>query len=151
MAGQSKIVLTLPMNFSIERRYNNAAALSLGPLVFAMNIEPQWTLLKHYSFNSSDWQAFPTGPWAYAIDIADKEPEKYLKVVKKPVGPIPFSESGSPIVITANARLIQWGIFNNAAEAPPVSPVNSSSPVVQVTLLPYGATKLRILEMPTLN
>jgi len=152
-SGQTQIVVTLPMSWSVERRYNNAAALSYGPLVFAINIPANWTQLRHYSFNSSDWQLLPAANarWAYALDIDDKNPAQYLKVNKRAMGTLPFSDTGCPIVVTANARQITWSVYDNAAVAPPASPVNSTSPVEQVTLLPYGATKLRILETPTLR
>jgi hypothetical protein len=150
-SGKSQVVLRLNMNFKVERRYNNAAAISLGPIVFALNIPSKWTQLKYYAFNSSDWQVLPSAPYAFALNISDKDPASYLKLVKKAVGPMPFSETGSPLVVTANARPIVWGVANNALQEPPVSPVQSSSPPQQVTLLPYGATKLRILEIPTLN
>jgi len=149
--GKSQVILKLPMAFSIERRYNNAAAISYGPLVFAMNIANKWTLLKHYSYNSSDWQVVPTVNWQLALNITDKDPGSYLKLMKRPVGPQPFSEAGSPLMVTATARPITWGVYNNAPVAPPPSPQQSNQPTQQVTLLPYGSTKLRILEIPTLH
>ncbi len=44
-----------------------------------------------------------------------------------------------------------WGLSHNAAAAPPLSPVNSSNPLVALTLLPFGATDLRIAELPTVE
>jgi uncharacterized protein len=45
----------------------------------------------------------------------------------------------------------RWGIATGAAEPPPTSPVTSSHPTQSLTLLPFGATKLRIAELPTLK
>ncbi len=47
--------------------------------------------------------------------------------------------------------LDSWGLAHNAAAAPPPSPVTSSHPLTTVTLLPFGATDLRIAELPTME
>lgn len=46
--------------------------------------------------------------------------------------------------------LDSWQLSHNAAAAPPTSPVTSSNPLTRLTLLPFGATDLRIAELPTL-
>lgn len=45
--------------------------------------------------------------------------------------------------------LDSWGLSLNAAAAPPSSPVSSDNPLQPVILLPFGATELRIAELPT--
>ncbi len=47
--------------------------------------------------------------------------------------------------------LDSWKVAHNAADAPPPSPVESSNPLTPITLIPFGATDLRIAEIPTLN
>ena len=42
-----------------------------------------------------------------------------------------------------------WKVAMNAAAAPPLSPVSTSAPLQPLTLLPFGATELRIAEIPT--
>jgi len=150
-AGITYVVLTLPMSFRVQRRYNNAASIYYGPILFALDIPPVWTVLRHFAFNSSDWQALPAGQWAYAISLNDQNPQNSLKLVKRSLGSSsPFSGAGSPYIVTANGKPIQWGTTNNAADPPPVSPVMSSKPTQTLTLLPFGATKLRIAEIPVL-
>jgi hypothetical protein len=151
-AGGTTVVLTLPMEFYVTRRYNNAIAIYYGPILFAMDIPANWTQLKHYSFNSSDWQALPVGGWAFAVNVSDQNPAQYLRMTQRPIGKYPFSETGSPYVVTVQGKAIDgWGVFKSAAEPPPVSPVTSTHPTQQLTLLPFGATKLRIAELPTLK
>jgi len=151
-AGQTTVLLTVPMSFYVNRRYNNAAAIYYGPILFALDLPANWTQLAYYAFNSSDWQALPLGPWAFALNISDENPAQYLKLTQRQMGKYPFSENGSPYVVTATGRPIDgWGIFDSAAEPPPVSPVTSTHPPQSLTLLPFGATKLRIAELPTLQ
>jgi len=150
--GQTTVLLTLPMEFYVTRRYNNAISIYYGPILFAMDIPANWTELAHYAFNSSDWQALPEGPWAYAINISDTNPASYLKMIQRQMGKYPFSETGTPYVVTAKGKQLPgWGIYSGAAQPPPVSPVTSPNPSQPLTLLPFGATKLRIAELPTLE
>eukprot|EP01113_Clastostelium_recurvatum_P003169 TRINITY_DN1137_c0_g1_i3.p1 TRINITY_DN1137_c0_g1~~TRINITY_DN1137_c0_g1_i3.p1 ORF type:complete len:891 (+),score=93.98 TRINITY_DN1137_c0_g1_i3:45-2675(+) len=150
--GTLKVTLDFPMSFSIERRYNNAASVLYGPLVFALQMGESWKQLAHYAFNSNDWQCLPTQPWGYALLMDDDDhPEKYLKLVTRPMGQYPFSLAGSPFVVHAQGRAVpSWNVTKNAASPPPTSPVHSSEPLVPLTLYPFGATKLRIAEIPTL-
>jgi hypothetical protein len=151
-AGQTTVLLTLPMEFYVTRRYNNAVSIYYGPILFALDIPANWTELAHYAFNSSDWQALPIGPWAFAINISDTNPAEYLKMTQRAMGKYPFSELGSPYVVTAEGKPLEgWGVYFGAAEPPPVSPISSTHPSQPLTLLPFGATKLRIAELPTLQ
>jgi hypothetical protein len=56
------------------------------------------------------------------------------------------------VIIRVNGRLIpEWGMDKvspaNAAD-PSVSPSGSSEPEVELELVPYGCTRLRIAEYP---
>eukprot|EP01111_Echinosteliopsis_oligospora_P016794 TRINITY_DN7093_c0_g1_i1.p1 TRINITY_DN7093_c0_g1~~TRINITY_DN7093_c0_g1_i1.p1 ORF type:complete len:716 (-),score=194.69 TRINITY_DN7093_c0_g1_i1:14-2161(-) len=149
-SGATQIILTVPMEFSVERRTNGAASISYGPLLFSLDIPAVWTQLAHYEFNSSDWQAEPAGPWAWAINISDSNPNDFIKMVKKPMGKYPFSVEGTPYTAQVQGcQLDSWGIENNVALPPPTSPVTCTGPMQAATLHPYGVTKLRLSEIPT--
>jgi uncharacterized protein len=45
----------------------------------------------------------------------------------------------------------QWKLERNAAAPPPPSPVETSEPLEDLTLVPYGCTSLRITEFPTVK
>lgn len=63
------------------------------------------------------------------------------------VSPPSFPSSPPP----PQGRILDsWQLSHNAAAAPPTSPVTSSNPLTRLTLLPFGATDLRITELPTL-
>ena len=56
-----------------------------------------------------------------------------------------------PPPIPQGRVLDSWRLAHNAADAPPMSPVKSSNTLKPITLLPFGATDLRIAELPVLS
>ncbi|XP_065833436.1 uncharacterized protein [Oscarella lobularis] len=155
--GNTTISLQLAMKMRIERRYNNAAAVYKGPLLYALEIGENYTVLRNYSFESKDYQILNATVWNYGLWLDDdSNPEKYLEYSYRGFqsNAPPFSVAGSPAMIKAKGRVLPfWGYDRGSAAAPPTSPVNVSStePMDDITLLPFGATELRIGELPTLR
>lgn len=151
--GSTVVVLKLPMRTSVERRFNNAASIFRGPLLYGLDIVENFTALREYAFQSKDYQVTPASPWNYAVKIQDDSAvDKDLSFVHTGLtkGVPPFSKKGTPVKIMAQGREFSlWGLTKNAASPPPQSPVTSSSPLTSITLLPFGATNLRIAELPT--
>jgi hypothetical protein len=99
----------------------------------------------------ADWQVFPASPWNYALRIDDENPARSITFEKREPGGNPFSRDGAPLIANVQGRrLPQWTLRHNAAAAPPNSPVTSDQPLEELTLIPYGAAKLRITEFPVL-
>ena len=70
---------------------------------------------------------------------------------RRPLVGGPFSPDTAPLVVRARGRRVPvWGPERGAAAPPPASPVRSAAPLESLTLLPYGATGLRLGEMPVL-
>lgn len=150
--GTAEVLLTLPMSLRTERRYNDAIALWRGPLVFSLDIGEQWRKIAGEEPHA-DWEVLPATPWNYGLAMDEKNPAKSVKTLQvKPVTGNPFNPSEAPILIKVEGRrLPQWDLDKNAAAPPPQSPVSSSEPIETLTLIPYGAAKLRITEFPVLK
>jgi hypothetical protein len=141
-----KIVLSFVNKPYIVRRYNNSAAFYKGPLLFSLRIGENWVGVDE---NALLYEVYNTTKWNYAVDI-----HKGIKFSYRVPFPeeCPFCTDSPPISATVYGReLPSWGLERNAAAPPPRSPVVSNQPLVPLTLVPYGNTRLRISEFPVLT
>jgi len=149
--GETRLTLDLPLTIRAERRFNDAVALSRGPLLLALQIGEAWRQIGG-DLPAADWEVLPTTPWAYALDLDPAIPEASLSLGRRPLVGGPFSPDSSPLVVHARGRRVPtWGMERGAAAPPPRSPVPSKEPLESLTLLPYGATGLRLGEVPILD
>ena len=139
------VTLAFPMDVRTSRWYHDSVALERGPLVFSLRIGEDWRRLRERTpAAAADWEVHPTTPWNYAL--LPGKPE----VTVKPLGDYPFSPQGAPVELrVAGRRLPQWTLENGSAAPLPPSPVTTAEPVETLTLIPYGAAKLRITAFPT--
>ena len=93
-----------------------------------------------------------TTPWNYGLLLDRNSPEQSVSVVTRTVGKIPFAQGVAPVTLKVRGRAIPgWDLEHNSAGDPPVSPVFSNEPIVDLELIPYGCTRLRITEFPTIR
>ena len=142
------MTLTFSMRARVTRWFNSAAVFERGPLVFSLPLKEDWSKLKQYQEKSADWQIVSTTAWNYAVQIGGCA----ATVSEHSVPAVPFDASMPPVTLLAGAkRYPEWTSQDNSAGPPPAGPVESSEPLQQITLIPYGAAKLRITEFPVLS
>jgi hypothetical protein len=118
------------------------------------------------SFHDSAAEAKKDRPWGWLMEMT---PDAFKAWPRFPVaGPkrVGFErvilQQDEPIILKAKARLVpEWKLLEGKnpasgelvpamADLTPKSPVLSNEPEVDVELVPFGCTRLRISEFPTL-
>ena len=132
-----------------------------GPLVYALRMEEKW---KRHECEGDDIRALgpyyyevtSTTPWNVALRDGDLHGENVAKnfvVEKGECSNTPWTLNGAPIKIKAKARMLNnWNMHRNSAGQinylTQIEPRGEVGPEVDITLIPYGCTTLRMTEFP---
>lgn len=154
-----RVEITLPMQVRVVPGYQNSVSVERGPLVFSLRIEESWRKLKQTG-PVADWEVYPASPWNYGLRLDAGSPAASFEVAEAPIGRQPFLSAAPPVLLKARARrLPQWMLVNDSAAPPPPSPVAIPAREEEMTgkladeavsLVPYGAARLRITSFPVL-
>jgi hypothetical protein len=155
-ASGDEVILTLPMPPRVTSWYRGSVALERGPLVFALRIGEEWKKVKGGMTKpapppAADWEVRPTTAWNYGLILGSEQVPR-VQVRERPIGEYPFSPADAPIELFATGRRVpEWVLVNGAAGPLPQSPVRSHEPDEVLTLIPYGAAKLRVTAFPRID
>lgn len=150
-SGTTLVKLALPLRLRAERRYQDSVTIHRGPLVFALSVGQDWRKLRDRN-PTADWEVYPTTAWNYGLAIIPEDPQAGLRVEIKDIAENPFSSKAPAVRLVGKGRRIGgWRLLNNAADAPPHSPVISNEPLEDLELIPYGSAKLRVTEIPVVS
>jgi DUF1680 family protein len=141
-----RVEINLRMQPRLSTWFHNSVAVERGPLVFSFAIGEDWVKLRDRGM-TADWQIYPTTPWNYALDTTADITTTAAELSEKP-----FSAAHTPIKLHAKGRkLPDWRAEDGVANPLPQSPVTSTEPTENITLIPYAAAKLRITAFPELK
>jgi hypothetical protein len=167
-ADGDKVTLELPMRLAatVWEKNKNAVSISRGPLTFALKIGEKWSRCGGTDAPGTGtaravagWPAFeahPTTPWNYGLDVDPKAPDASVQVTAKkkmPDAGLVFAQEAAPIELTASARRIPaWTLDRHSLAAVlQMSPAFTEQPAEKVTLIPMGWARLRISAFPTVS
>lgn len=151
-----RVVLQLPMKISVRRWSANksSASINYGPLTFSLLIGEQWNDVG----GTKLWPRFsvmPTTPWNYGLVLNASNPVSGMHITVRPliVGTNPFTREDAPLELTVQGQLVpSWTSDSQDVVKPLVpSPAAGAGPVVNLTLIPMGAARLRITAFPVIG
>ena len=157
-----RIVLTLPMKLALTRWPQNGIAIERGPLVYSLPIKENWTTRVEPKFTTAEfpsWEAEPAGDWNYGLAVDPARLEHEVRVHNQP-GPIVDPWQNPPVTLSVPVRQIEgWQLEPSPAWpgqqfTPPLPDLALNRPageVERVTLVPYGATQLRLTIFPAVS
>ena len=132
---------------------------SAGPLVYALKIKERWEK-GHQEKEGDYFSVFPESAWNYGLlQNVVKSPKENLKakLVQPVTSDFIWNQEHAPIEITAPGKQIPgWKVIDGVASQPVTArngiyKGNVSDKVEQLTLIPVGCTKVRIVAFPVVQ
>ncbi|RFZ90618.1 hypothetical protein D0C36_16770 [Mucilaginibacter conchicola] len=155
------VELTLPMHIFKNTWYENSMSVERGPIVYALKIgeqEKQVTNTKDpQEYGDTYLEVRPTTPWNYGLIRTDddKLAGAYKVENVKPAGNFPWTQAAAPIQIkTKGRRIPTWQLYNEMAGPQPYGNIwnfVTDKQEEELTLIPYGCTRLRISLFPVID
>jgi hypothetical protein len=155
---KDKLVLKFPMQVSTSNWGRNSRAVERGPLVYALKLGERWEK-GNDKYEGDYFSVYPTGNWNYGLTAQTiTDPVKSLQVKVTPLtSKFVWNEQHAPIEITATGRQIPgWKLTDGIAYQPVTDRDGQyrgkvSDTIHNITLIPYGFTKVRIVAFPVVK
>jgi hypothetical protein len=154
--NNDKVVLDLPMTVKTSTWVNHSVGIERGPLIYTLQMEEQWKRKKEHTIDGidfSEYEVLPANDWNYGLVVDPKAPANSITIERTAMPENPFKPETTPIRLKVKARKIEgWGLAANDVHAaePPIN-VQPTGPEQQVTLVPFGAQRIRVTYFPLIG
>ena len=157
-AAGDRVSLRLPMRPSVRTwaAQGDAVSVDRGPLTYSLAIEERW---ESYAGTepTPGLQVFAESAWNYGLALTSGPDAgrgvRARQRRRSTEGVNPFTPAGTPVELSVRARRIPGWQADPEGVVRPLqqSPVRSTEPETEVTLIPMGAARLRITTFPRLG
>lgn len=154
-----EVTLKLPQRVTVSTWGRNSRAIERGPLVYALKLKEDWE--KGTDEKEGDYYSvYPKDLWNYGLlDKVVAHPDSIAQVRKIDSAGSDFvwNLAHAPLEITVPAKKIPgWKTVNDVAPEPVTDRDGLfrgevSDSVEDVTLVPYGCTKVRVVAFPVVH
>lgn len=145
-----KVELTLPMEVKLNH-YQNILSLERGPLLYSYAI-PEKVEIDKKTVNAffPSLNIYPAGEWNYALDVTENNYLSKVKVIQPEGEGYAYDNKGGVPKLQVPVRKIKnWELTNDGKYTPPIPIAYEVEDEVKwITLVPYGATRLRLTQFP---
>lgn len=139
-----QVLVTLPMNIACSSWYKGSVAVERGPLVYGLDIKENWQPIKEVA-GITDYAVFADSPWNYALNTNET-----MTATEQPLGNVPFSKQYPAVKLSAKGQQVpSWTLVEHSAGEIPTSFDVSAIAEEEITLIPFGCTKLRVSQFPS--
>lgn len=159
------VELRLPMDVRVSRWAERSAGVERGPLVYALKVGERWEQLPpeegNWRIENPYREVYPTDPWNYGLTEESIEKMNFKVIYHDDKsGRYPWNLENVPVEIKTGAKQIkEWKLYQHSAGPLPVSGQHlyghksgtEDVATEKVTLVPYGATTLRISQFPVVK
>ncbi|HML47828.1 MAG TPA: glycoside hydrolase family 127 protein [Clostridia bacterium] len=148
--GTQEIPVAYEFECALADRPRGMYALWRGPLLYSVAIDEQWKPLEYEAKGVErkhpycDYEISPLSDWAYAFSGDAAATARYAE---KPLGERVFDPRLTPCELEAVLYPVDWREENGVCRVRPESDAPAGE-ARRVRMIPYGATNLRMTEMP---
>lgn len=157
--NQDQMVINFPMEVTSSNWGSNSTAIERGPLVYALKLKERWEKGKDEK-EGDYFSVFPESDWNFGlVQDAVKNPKEKIKVAEIGNAGADFvwNLAHSPIEIYVPGKQIPgWKAIDGVAFHPQtardgVYKGKVAEKTTQLTLVPIGCTKVRIVAFPVVK
>jgi len=158
------VELHMPMTVALNRWVENSVSVERGPLVYVLKIREEWSEEGNSDKYGNFSEVRPLDPWNIGLlEAAILDPESGFEFVSNTenVTPqqddqiYPWTLENAPVTLRTKGRIIpDWKLMREMAgplpHSLPLKHLQGDSPL-EITLIPYGCSTLRITEFPVVR
>jgi len=158
-SNADQLIVNFPMEVTTSNWGKNTTSIERGPLVYALKLKERWEK-GHEETEGDYFSVFPESEWNFGlVQDALKNPKDKIHVTEITTagGDFIWNQKNAPIEIYVPGKQIpDWKAINGVAYTPVTArdgiyKGKTSDKTSQLTLIPVGCTKVRIVAFPVVK